>query len=179
MTDEIEDTIDDVTADAIINIAEGVPSYDRYIDCSISALLFQGETIEQWIENIKLPEMPDNVSVIELEDFNNKYMVITETIMKNYSIAKTGFNYSIIHYKKALNSAKNDLISSYNRQNKKIPGKELLEDLAKNNIMDVYTACKIAGMFLDFWEIQFEKIKLASYRLSAMNSLKSQEYRVS
>lgn len=174
MLDENE-KIQELVSNSVLAVAEGIPFYDIYTECSFRGLMFHNKTVEEWLEEVKLPEIPEESSFIELEEFNSKYMALTELVMRNHSISKVGFNYAILHYKKALSAEVSRLSVSYTSQNKRLPSRESLESMAKNNIIDVYTAYKISALFVELWESQFEKIKLASYRLSAMNHIKALE----
>lgn len=160
---------------AAFALVEGVPFYDRYTEASFRGVLFHGKTVEEWLDEVQIPEIPTGVSFVELEEFNSQYMVITETIMRNHSISRVGLDYALLHYKKALGVEIARLTGLYVRDNKRVPSRESLENTAKINIIDIYTAYKIASMFFNLWESQFEKVKLASYRLSAMNHIKSME----
>jgi hypothetical protein len=59
-----------------------------------------------------------------------------------------------------------------------MPGKETMDEMAKEKILTVYTSQKIAKLWFEFWESQYEKMKLASFRLTGMNTLKNVESRI-
>jgi hypothetical protein len=172
--------------EAAITVAEGVPTYDRYTYAAANALEFQGKTMSTWISELELHPLRENMSVEELETFNQKYLEISEQIMSNLSKARANFGYTNIHYRRKLSETKKQIVESIYRYNeesgnpkkKRIPGKESLEDMAKDENETVWTAYKIAEIWLGFWEDHHEKMKLASFRLTSLNTMKNIESRL-
>ena len=166
--------IDSVSLDAMLSVAEGVPSYDRYTEASYSNIRFHGKSIEEWIEEVKLPDFFEDMNFQEIEEFNSRYLKVIETVMRNHSIARTGMNYAKMHYQKSFLTTKKSIIDGYIASGRKAPAAHVIEDNANIMIIDIYTAYQISVMFFEFWESQAEKIKLAGFRLNSLNHIKKQ-----
>jgi hypothetical protein len=182
MTTEAEQLIED----AIFSVADGVPNYDRFTYAANELLQFNGKTASDWIEEVALPSFNDDMELDDLDRSNQVYFNATEIIMSNHARARNGFNYADIHYKRSLIYAKDEImkeIHEFNRSpanstKRRMPGKETMDEMAKEKILTVYTSQKIAKLWFEFWESQYEKMKLASFRLTGMNTLKNVESRI-
>lgn len=182
MTTEAEQLIED----AIFSVADGVPNYDRFTYAANAVLEFHGKTASDWIEEVSLPVFQDEMELDELEHSNQAYFNATEIIMSNHARARNSFNYADIHYKRSLIHAKDQIMRDINTFNsnpsnstkRRMPGKETMEEMAKEKILNVYTSQKIAKLWFEFWESQYEKLKLASFMLTGMNTLKNVESRI-
>ncbi len=179
----MEDKADIVAADMAETFSGSMPEYDKLVYTANSTMRFRGKTIDEWMELIALPELKEELSIHELEEFNRRFLNMNEIIMSNLSTARLGYESIKAHYIAKLLGAKRQImveIDAYNdnpnhKTRKRVPGADSLEDQAKTRCVDTYVSLKIAEMFLEFWKVMYEKLKLIDNRLTGMNILKNVE----
>lgn len=177
-------TEDELIMHGALSVAEGVPSYDRFSYAASHALEFEGKNIRVWTDELQLGVPTEDMNISELEYFNQRYIRISELIMAKLGIARMNFGYVNIQYRKAIAESRAIIINEITNSNRtserkvRVPGKEALDDMCKERCSNIWTAYKLAEMWKDFWEDQHEKVKLVSFRLTGMNTIKNIESRM-
>ncbi len=161
MSSELTDSIIDSTVELETQIA--------IIE---DGLVFRRKTINQWIDEISLPYLDSKMSVTEIQEFNYKFIAINEVIMSNLSYAKSYNEISKAQYEIALTkSIERITIAIKADATKRMPGIDILNKQASMSCIKEYTALKITEVFLEFWRVHYDRLKLIDSRLSNINYL--------
>ena len=169
----------DITEDAILTVTEGLPDYERYTYAIHNVVLFNGKTLNQWQEEVVVPQFSGLSSLQEQDMLNHAYIERCEVVMSNLARAKSAKGYANMHYKSTIIKEKDRIVAEYARTNRKLPSNERVEDLAKIRHMDGYIASHLADTFYEFWEVLYQKINMINFRLTGMNTMKNIESRLS
>ncbi len=158
MTDIIDSMID--ACDDFLKVEQAI----------VSGLNFRGRTLLEWEDFLKLPPISDKISQPELVLFNLKYIEINECIMSNLAYAKSLYDVSYAQYKNTYRLTQNEIIESYNQQNKKI-SIEFINQYASSKCSKLFYVVKINEIFYNFWTVYKDKLNLLDSRLSNLSFL--------
>ena len=158
------------------DIVESVLDATELIETQVAlvedGLTFRGKPLSLWQEDIYLPIPHNKMSVTEIQDFNYKFIEINEIIMTNLSYSKSYNEMSKAEYDLAVNRSLESITNSIRNDDKKrLPGFDALNRMAAASCMKQYTAMKVTEMFLEFWRVQYDRMRLIDSRLSNINYL--------
>lgn len=166
-------------------LTHGMLEHERHSFSIHSSITFKGKTMEQWLQDCKIPDLESVETLSEQEELNKQYINKCELVMTNLAYARSDFMYIKMKYKNALINAQEGIkseIATWNAENpnsksRRVPGAETLEGSAKARVMDIYNAYYISQIFKEFWETIYEKINMVNFRLTGLNSLKNASYK--
>lgn len=173
---------EDLIDEALFSASEGLPDYERFSYTINEVLKFDGKTLTEWQSEVALPKFNEVSSLQEQETMNKLFLDKCEIVSRCLSRAKSSYHLSKIHYRNNLLRKKDEIIRDIhawndnpNNTKKRVPGSDILHDMAKKSCLEIYTAYSIAKLFVEFWEVQHSKISMMNYRLSSMTTMKNIE----
>jgi hypothetical protein len=159
------------------SVAMGYIDYDSYAQGVTEKVNFRGKTLIEWKQDIGIPVVNQDMSIQELEYFNMRFITVNETVSNNLALARSAYDASRLHYVAAMCAAKSTINIEVTEQRNnggknRMPGAEILHEMAKSRCMNVYSAYKTSQMFYEFWKIHYDRLRLLDSRLTSMNHLK-------
>lgn len=154
------------------SIIDSTTELETQIAVIEDGLVFRRKTINQWIEDITLPYLDSKMSVTEIQDFNFKFIAINEIVMSNLSYAKSYNEISKAQYEIALTKSIERITNAIKADStKRMPGIDVMNKQASMSCIKEFTALKITEVFLEFWRVHYDRLKLLDSRLSNINYL--------
>ncbi len=154
------------------SIIDAMPNLEEQMEIIENGLLFRKKTINQWAEEIALPYLDSRMSVTEIQDFNFKFIEINEIVMENLAYAKSYNELSKAKYEIAKQHKQDSIISEIKADStKRLPGVDALDRMAAGGCINEYNALKMTEVFLEFWRVQYDRLRLLDSRLSNINYL--------
>lgn len=148
---------------------------DRLGFVSSRVIKFRDKTLDEWLDEIAIPEISLSMSMDDMEKSNILAINLIEKVNRNYSYAKSAFDLASLKYETGYQNEKVSILQAYQRENKKFPTSEMLATLAGNNTQDLYAAYKISELFYEFWKTAQQKIKSLDGRLTSISMIYNTE----
>lgn len=151
----------------------GVPNYDMYVESAFNSMQFRGKTLEEWEHIIDLPYLRDDLDSKELLRYNQSFIGCSRIIMNNLSYAKSSLKACEMHHESEILSAKVSITNELREKNPggRLPSIDNINSMAENKCIESLIAKNIAEIFLNFWQSQYDKIKIIDSRLSGIGYL--------
>ena len=173
-----DDSVSNNDEDAISSITMSIIDYNRISEIANDSIVFRGKTLNEWSAMIAIPSLTRSPSIEEIEEYNRKFIEISEIIRVNLSYAQSSMDFAKIEFSKRATIAREQIISEIRREGRRIPGKDTLEYMIKDRSQDEYMAYKIAEMMYTFWKNQYDMLKLFDNRLTGLSVLKNVESKI-
>lgn len=150
-------------------------SYDNLQTYIETKLLFKGKPMEQWIQILVLPAIPDPLEREDILKLNQRAVFLCEVAYTNLGVAKAIHIGAKASYSKKVNLQKEAIRDKIETDTKKKPSDSTVENRAVNACTADATTVTIAEFFYAFWQSQVEKISAFNTRLTSLNISKHQE----
>lgn len=159
----------DITATAFL----GVPNFDMYVKSAFDSIEFRGKTLEEWEYIVDLPDLKEGLDSKQLLQYNQVFIDCSRIIMNNLSYAKSSLKACEMHHESEVLSAKINITNELREKNPggRLPSIDNINSMAENKCIESLIAKNIAEIFLNFWQSQYDKIKIIDSRLSGIGYL--------
>lgn len=151
--------------------------YDKFSYIAAKVIRFKDKTIEEWLEEVAIPQVDSTMSLDEMERLNLMAINLIEKVNRNYGLAKSAFDLASIKYTAAYQKEKITLMEEAKKAKIKMPSADALDTAVQHNIQDTYLAHKIAELFYEFWKSVQTKVKSFDGRLTSLSMLQNMERR--
>lgn len=159
-------------SDIVESVLEATELIETQVALVENGLTFRGKPLTEWQNEIYLPMPHNKMSINEIQDFNYKFIEVNEVIMINLSYSKSYNEMSKTEYDLAINRSLERITAIIAADEKKrMPGFDALNRMAASSCVKEYTAMKVTEMFLEFWRVQYDRMRLIDSRLSNINYL--------
>lgn len=158
-------------------LSDTIPDYEYLLYLSKSSIRFLGKTLDEWTQELDFTTSVADASIDQLESLNEDFIRQNEIVMKNLSCSKAAYDLAKIDYTVSSMAFKDSERSKRKNAGERMPSLDMLDIMAKNNCIKKYNSYKVSEIFLDFWKLMHDKLKLVDNRLTGMNILKNVESR--
>lgn len=154
--------------------------YNKLLQYVDNTLLFENKTIKTWVQELTLPEIPEQVDVSDLTLLHITANKFSEIIYSNLAIAKIRLVGTKAALTKKTNVSEFDIREAISKDpNKKLPTASVVENRAFNNSLDEMHAQTVSEIFCEFWKTQAQKLDSFNNRLTTLSYTVNQENRLS
>lgn len=164
-----------MTTNNLLGVEEGYANLSNYVE---DILLYKDRTISQWLDELKLPAVPDNVDRVEMHRLNQISVKLIDLVYTHCGISKALYITAKSAYNKKYNQQLSKIREDFaknNDNNKKRLTNDNLENLAVSACFSEASTLAVAEFFFEFWKSQVDKVEAFNTRLTSLNISKHNE----
>lgn len=154
---------------------DSIPEYERLVFAANTSIKHKGKSLDEWAEELSFPGLDNSISIDELESYSVYFINVSDKVMTELCHARAAFDFSKLNYARQIMDAKQKILEERAATGARAPGSEILDNLARNRVIDVYSTYKIAGLISDFWKLMHDKLRLVDSRLTSLSVMKNVE----
>jgi hypothetical protein len=144
-------TAKELTDKMINGLRKGKDIHEMFAARVRTDILIQGKTMEGWKQHFML-SIPSNADVIECKQLDTRLMELHQEATFLKCVAEASLTLSRKGYDSQYRDKFAALVSEYKTTDKKLPAKETLENLAKNDLDDIETSTSYSELAVKFWK---------------------------
>jgi hypothetical protein len=135
----------------ITDLRKGKDIHEQFAQAIQDRMTIQGKTIEQWRNHFKI-KIPDNPDIVACKAVDMQLMGLYQEASFLKAMAEAAALLQKKGYDTQYRERFEALVSQYRTEDKKLPAKETLEALARNNVDEVETGLAYAELAVRFWK---------------------------
>ena len=141
----------------IAGLRRGKDIHEMFANRVRNEILIQGKTMEGWKTYFTLT-IPSNADVIECKILDSRLMELHQEATFLKCMAEASLTLGRKGYDSQYREKFAALVSEYRVEDKKLPAKETLENLAKNDLDDIETGISYSELAVKFWKDVLEDL---------------------
>ena len=167
MSEEINNEID-------TSFLEDVTEFQSWVLNVEASIVYKGKSLKDWAISLEVPStVSSNLSLEEVEKFNNKLIILTETIMSNLAIAKAAYFSAKAGHALEMLKQRNRITDNVSSSGRKLPSAENLEKQCLSRCVSTWKLELMNEVVYEFWNTQSYKLSHLHSRATSLNILKN------
>lgn len=159
------------TTENIENLVSDSSSYETWFLSVLNSVSFRGKTLEEWEEELNLPDASSSINLEVLEEFNNKLLNVTQVIGRNLASSRAAYLQSDSHHKVAMLKAREDILAKLPVGHRS-PSADSLDKASELKCIESLKLKLIAETIFEFWNTHSFKCNRLNERITSLNILK-------
>ena len=162
---------DEQVTNDIESLVSDSSSYETWFLSVLNSVVFRGKTLEEWEEELRLPDASSSINLEVLEEFNNKLLNITQVIGRNLATARSVHLQAESKHQIAMLLAREEILEKLPAV-QRAPSAESLEKLSELKCLESLKLKLISETIFEFWNTHSFKCNRLNERITSLNILK-------
>lgn len=164
--------------DETFNFLEDSQAYEIWLVTVMNSIVYRNKSLQEWEEHLNLPDASSSINSEQVEEYNNKLINLTETIMSNTAYSKVAYLKAEAQHKELMLRARESILEDIARSNsgKRSPSVDALDKMCELKCIDSFKIQENSKAIFEFWNTHSYKLNRLHDRMTSLNILKKNGY---